>query len=134
MVFKAPSNSNSSVILWTLQSASLGDAKAKNLPGTTSCPLAEFLSHKTEKSKTHSWLTVFLMFHSFFLLVSFKLILVYRQSLLSPLLVPELPLPARLMFDPTIRDLCGQISFNSRFVGKPPFFYFFLGWQLAHPL
>lgn len=61
-------------------SASLGDAKAKNLPGTTSYPWAEFVSHTTEKIKPHSWLTVFLVFHSFLPLVSFKLTLFFQAK------------------------------------------------------
>lgn len=89
----------------------IAGSSAKDMPGTTSCPQAEFVSHAPENIKPCSWSTMVLAYNSLFLLVSRKLILIFLSKASSPLwLTPGPSLPARLRFDPTTGDLRGQLG------------------------
>lgn len=73
---------------WTLLQYIAG-SPVENLPGATSCPRAESVNPTDENPKSCSWSAVFLVFYGSFLLVSHKLILIFRTK-------PPLPFGGRL--------------------------------------
>lgn len=55
----------------------IAGSSVENMPGTTSCPQAEFVSHAPENIKPCSWSAVVLAYNSLFLSVSHKLTLIF---------------------------------------------------------